>query len=372
MAERHFGRPRPRRPLDPDELVPFVLGELTHSPELWVQRGYLARVISFDDREGPSDEGVPAADALRRRRGAGRDRGRGRAVPRQGDRADPLRAPRRQRARVPAAASHPLHAYEADEYRAEVERCCRRSSRRTLRAPRPAPTVSAVDRDGRSDVPPEGARLDPEFLSLPVGRGARGVDGREPRRAGARHRPPRRALRRARRLLLRAQGAARRHRVARIPPPEPPRRHERADGAADRRREGTSRRRRETAPGRAHHALPRVLAALPNRPRPRRPRRAGGAAPGRARRAARAPAPRRLLLGRLLALERALPSRRGRARGLRGGRRDGRAAGAALGRPAALRPGHRLREPQLRVLRRRLRVRVGRRPRPGRARGRRD
>ena len=53
-----------------------------------------------------------------------------------------------------------------------------------------------------------------------------------------------------------------------------------------------------------------------------------------ARRAARAPAPARVLLGRLLALERALPPRRGRADGVPRRRRDRRAARAALRRPA--------------------------------------
>jgi hypothetical protein len=48
IAEKHFGIPRNRRPLDDDELVPFLLRELAHAPELLVQKGYLARVVDIE------------------------------------------------------------------------------------------------------------------------------------------------------------------------------------------------------------------------------------------------------------------------------------------------------------------------------------
>ncbi len=80
----------------------------------------------------------------------------------------------------------------------------------------------------------------------------------------------------------------------------------------------------------ADHAPPRVLAPVPRALLgPRHPRPAHAPAE-RARRAARAPAPARLLLGRLLALEHALPARRRRAVGVPRRRRDGRAARRAL------------------------------------------
>ena len=97
------------------------------------------------------------------------------------------------------------------------------------------------------------------------------MDEREPRRAGARDRSPRGAFRRARRLVLRAQGAAGRDRVARVPPARPPRRDERADREADRRRQGAAGARRHRIARRPDHPLPRVLAPVSHRARPRRP-----------------------------------------------------------------------------------------------------
>ena len=38
------------------ELVPFLLHELSHAPELWIQKGYLARVLTFAD--GINDQGI--------------------------------------------------------------------------------------------------------------------------------------------------------------------------------------------------------------------------------------------------------------------------------------------------------------------------
>ncbi len=118
IAERHFDRSRERAAIEPGRLVPFLLEELTHSPELWVQRGYLARVVSFEDV--PRDEGYEplthfvdatgpdavaavvelAADAsiapvLYLRRG-------GNVTEHQ-------------------LAPHPLHVYETDDNRAELE-----------------------------------------------------------------------------------------------------------------------------------------------------------------------------------------------------------------------------------------------------------
>ena len=200
----------------------------------------------------------------------------------------------------------------------------------------------------------------PDFLDLPWNRAARGVGPRAPRRGEPRDQPPRRALRQLRREHLRAQGAAAPARAARVPAAAPPGRR------VDAGREGGRRGRR--APGRprrrAHHAPPRVLAALPRALRRHgRPRPAQQAA-RRARAAARAPAPGRLLLGRLVALEHALPPRRGRALGLPRRRRDRRAAPLAHGRAAPARPAHRQGEPGRRAPRRAGRGQAARRHRP--------
>jgi thioredoxin reductase len=57
VAERHFGIERQRPPLRRQEVVPFLLRELTTGPELWIQKGYLARELSFGG-EGARDEGI--------------------------------------------------------------------------------------------------------------------------------------------------------------------------------------------------------------------------------------------------------------------------------------------------------------------------
>src|SRR4029453_7826007 len=67
IAEKHFGVVRDPRPLDNDEVVPHLLGELAHAPELWTQKGYLARVVDVDGADGIRDEGiVPLADFVDR------------------------------------------------------------------------------------------------------------------------------------------------------------------------------------------------------------------------------------------------------------------------------------------------------------------
>ena len=58
LAEKHFGKGPVRDPLKPDEVVPFMLRELSHGPELWHQRSYLARVVALDPALGLVDSGV--------------------------------------------------------------------------------------------------------------------------------------------------------------------------------------------------------------------------------------------------------------------------------------------------------------------------
>jgi hypothetical protein len=70
IAEKHFGIQLQRRPIDVAEVVPFLLGELAHAPELWTQKGYLARVVGVDGADGFRNEGiVPLADFVDREGG---------------------------------------------------------------------------------------------------------------------------------------------------------------------------------------------------------------------------------------------------------------------------------------------------------------
>ncbi len=57
LAERLGTWTRPRARLGRDELAPFLAGELARAPELWCQKGYLARVVSLD-AHGGADEGI--------------------------------------------------------------------------------------------------------------------------------------------------------------------------------------------------------------------------------------------------------------------------------------------------------------------------
>jgi thioredoxin reductase len=63
LAVKHSGMQLPRPRLEATEVVPFLLAEASRGPELWHQRSYLARVVSFDPAVGISDEGIaPLAD----------------------------------------------------------------------------------------------------------------------------------------------------------------------------------------------------------------------------------------------------------------------------------------------------------------------
>ena len=57
LAER-LGTPQPRPRVRADEVGSLLLHELAHAPELWIQKGYLARVVSLDETEGIRDEGI--------------------------------------------------------------------------------------------------------------------------------------------------------------------------------------------------------------------------------------------------------------------------------------------------------------------------
>jgi thioredoxin reductase len=57
LAEQ-LGAAGPRPLLAADQVVPLLLHELACAPELWIQKGYLARVVSLDPDEGLRDEGI--------------------------------------------------------------------------------------------------------------------------------------------------------------------------------------------------------------------------------------------------------------------------------------------------------------------------
>jgi hypothetical protein len=122
IAEKHFRLGRERRPLDGDEVVPHLLGELAHAPELWTQKGYLARVVDVDAADGIRDEGVvPLADFV------DRDGGDACAVTVEYD-ADgtimPVAYVRRGGRLVEhALPSHPLHTFDTDEHRRQLADC---------------------------------------------------------------------------------------------------------------------------------------------------------------------------------------------------------------------------------------------------------
>jgi thioredoxin reductase len=56
IAETRFGKRRERPMIAREEVLPYLLHELAVAPELWVQKGYLARVLTFDGEI--RDEGI--------------------------------------------------------------------------------------------------------------------------------------------------------------------------------------------------------------------------------------------------------------------------------------------------------------------------
>jgi thioredoxin reductase len=122
VAEKHFGIRQEQRPLEVDEVVPYLLGELAHAPELWTQKGYLARVVGVDGMGEFRNEGiVPLADFVDREGGdacavAVEYETDGTIIPvvylRRGGRLVEHQLPR-----------HPLHTFSTDEHRQEVAAC---------------------------------------------------------------------------------------------------------------------------------------------------------------------------------------------------------------------------------------------------------
>lgn len=121
VAER-LGIEQPRPRLRAGDVVPLLLDELAHGPEIWVQKGYLARVVSVDGAEGIRDEGIlplehfvdggggPDAAAAAVELGA------------EGTIYPALYVRRGGQLEEHQLDPHPVRAFDADPYRRELER----------------------------------------------------------------------------------------------------------------------------------------------------------------------------------------------------------------------------------------------------------
>jgi thioredoxin reductase len=58
LAQRLFGIEIARPPVPTAQAVPYLLEEASRSPELWIQKGYLARVLGADGPGGVTDLGI--------------------------------------------------------------------------------------------------------------------------------------------------------------------------------------------------------------------------------------------------------------------------------------------------------------------------
>jgi thioredoxin reductase len=58
LAESYFNVSIPRPTLEPSEVVPYLLAEVSRAAELWNQRSYLARILTVDRSRGIVDEGI--------------------------------------------------------------------------------------------------------------------------------------------------------------------------------------------------------------------------------------------------------------------------------------------------------------------------
>ena len=116
LAERLDGREPEREPVA--ELVPFLLRELTSAPELWVQKGYLCRVVSAAYSSHVDEGVVPLASFLDSR---GPDAFAASVeVDEAGTIVPTLYARRGGEIREHQLEPHPLHRYDGESYRKHV------------------------------------------------------------------------------------------------------------------------------------------------------------------------------------------------------------------------------------------------------------
>ena len=122
LADR-LGVERPRRRLSPAELVPFLLAELCRAPELWIQKNFLARVVSLSNGDARDDGILPLEHFL----DAGGEDAVAAAIE-----LDPravihptLYVRRHGRVTEYELPPHPVHAFEGAEYRRELDEIVR-------------------------------------------------------------------------------------------------------------------------------------------------------------------------------------------------------------------------------------------------------
>ena len=58
LAQKYFGVDPARPQLKKDEVLPYILAEVTRAPELWHQKSYLSRTILVDADRGIIDDGI--------------------------------------------------------------------------------------------------------------------------------------------------------------------------------------------------------------------------------------------------------------------------------------------------------------------------
>ena len=120
MAETRFEKKLARPRLKAEDLVPLLLREASHGPELWHQRAYLARVLVTGGEEGAYDDGIqPLAHFLDDVEGPDAI-----AMTLEADgKDDPypvVYTRKRGDVREHKLPSHPLLDFERDEYRQEL------------------------------------------------------------------------------------------------------------------------------------------------------------------------------------------------------------------------------------------------------------
>jgi thioredoxin reductase len=120
LAEKHFGVAPPRPRVEEDQLVPLLLRELDRAPELWIQKGYLCRIVNRLG-DGLHDDGIlplqvfvdePGPDAVAAAVEMAAD---GTIYP-------SLYVRLRNDVQEYQLDTHPLHDYEGDAYRDVVSR----------------------------------------------------------------------------------------------------------------------------------------------------------------------------------------------------------------------------------------------------------
>jgi hypothetical protein len=116
LAERLDGHEPHREPVP--EIVPFLLRELTSAPDLWVQKGYLCRVVSAADGTHVDEGVVPLASFLD---SGGPDAFAASVEVDEAGKIMPMLYVRRGgEVREHQLEPHPLHQYDGEVYRKHV------------------------------------------------------------------------------------------------------------------------------------------------------------------------------------------------------------------------------------------------------------